>query len=320
MLLQFLPVGGAIIADRYTYIPYLGLFFMAGWLVSRFFEEGAGKQTGYIALSVTLLYAGYLGYLSNERCKVWYDTTSLWRDEIEKEPHDAPNAWNNLGFNYFNKFNESVNPAERKLYYDSATYLLTMAITLQPSFATPYISLGELERTMGKWDDARNHYYKAIALKSFDASPNAYLGLAIIYAINHNFDSSGYYFRKAINEKPHFPEAHSNYGNFFDMTQQPDSALVHYALSIAQNPDMYAPHLNRGRLLYRLKRYDDAIKDFEIAMALNPENGEVYYARSFADVAKGNKPKALEDVKKAISLGFTEAKMDPNYLNMLRTR
>jgi len=77
LLLQFIPVGGAILADRYTYIPYLGLFFMLGWYISGFFEPGANKQTGYAALVVVAGYSLYLGYLSNERCKGWYDTSSL---------------------------------------------------------------------------------------------------------------------------------------------------------------------------------------------------------------------------------------------------
>jgi protein O-mannosyl-transferase len=318
LLLQFLPVGGAIVADRYTYIPYIGLFFIAGWYVSGFFEPAGDRKVGNIVLAVTLGYSCILGYLSNERCKVWYDTTSLWRDEIEKEPMRAPNAWNNLGFNYFNKFNDAVNPAEKKLYYDSAYFLLTHAIELQPTFVNPYISLGELNRSVNKFAEAKVFYYKALTLKMIDEQSNAYLGLAIIYAITHNFDSSNFCFRKALEAKPYFPEAQSNYGNFFDMIHKPDSALVHYGIAISQNPDMFAPHLNRGRLLMRMGRIDDAIRDFEIALELNPDNGEIYYARAYCYSKKGNRAKALQDVEKAISLGFTQ--VDQNFYQSLKAR
>jgi len=327
LLLQFLPVGGAIIADRYTYIPYLGLFFIAAWYVSGFFEQGKNKTVGYTVLGGTLAYILVLGYLSNERCKVWYDTNSLWRDEIEKEPVRAPNAWNNLGFNYFNKYNDAVNPAERKLYYDSSVYFLNEAIRLQPSFVNPYISLGELERTEGNsnpatmqyhFAKAKEFYYKALSLPLTDEGPNAYLGLAIIYAISHNFDSSGFCFHEAIKDKPYFPEAHSNYGNFFDMTQRYDSALVHYGIAIAQNPDIMAPHLNRGRLLTRLGRPEEAMKDFQICLTMAPDNGEVYFARSLLYNQKGNKAQALADVKKARSLGYNQ--IPPAYEQLLNAR
>lgn len=318
LLLQFIPVGGAIIADRYAYISYLGLFFMAGWFVSDYFEPGGNLQIGKMALGGVVVYALVLGYMSNERCKVWYDTTSLWRDEIEKEPVLAPNAWNNLGFNYFNKFNESANEADRKRYYDSAYFLLNKAIELQPDFANPHISLGELKRTVGKFDEAKVHYYKALSLKTVDESANAYLGLAIIYAISRNFDSSAICFNKALAIKPQFPEAHSNFGNFYDMTGKRDSALVHYGIAIAQNPDMFAPHLNRARLLLRMDRMDESMKDFDIALQLHPDDGEIYYSRSYWYSKKGNRAQALKDVEQGIKLGFT--RIDNNYYQQLKAR
>ena len=303
LLLQFIPVGGAILADRYTYIPYLGLFFMVGWLISGYFEKGAKIQIGYAALAVVLVYSLYLGYLSNERCKAWYDTSSLWRDEIEQQP-DAPNAYNNLGFEYFNKFNDNVDANKRKIYYDSALVLLNKAISLQQDFANPYISLGELERSTGQWAESKKNYYKAISLNDKSETPNAYLGLAIIYAINNNFDSSGICFRMALKEKPYFPEAVSNYGNFLDMTGKTDSAIIEYGVAIAQNPDMYAPLLNRGRALMRKNRSDEALKDFNRAIELNPQMGEIYFARAMCYSAKGNSAQAAQDAAKAQALGY----------------
>ena len=303
LLLQFIPVGGAILADRYTYIPYLGLFFMAGWFVSEYFEQGANKKIGYGALMVVGIYSIYLGYLSNERCQVWYDTASLWRDEIEQQPA-APNAYNNLGFEYFNKFNESVNQNERKIYYDSAFNLLNKAVSLQKDFANPYISLGELERTTQQYPEAKKNYYKAISLGDKSETPNAYLGLAIIYAITNKWDSSDICFRLALKNKPYFPEAVGNYGNFLDMTGRTDEAIKEYGVAISQNPDMYAPHLNRGRALMRQKKLDEALNDFNRAIELSPQMGEIYYFRGLCYAAKGNNAQAQQDMQRAKALGY----------------
>ena len=315
LLLQFIPVGAAVLADRYTYIPYLGLFFIAGWYVSRYFEAGTKKHLVYPALVIVLAYSLILGYLSNDRCKAWYDSTSLWRDVIEKQPH-AYNAYNNLGFNYFNKFSESVNQNEKKVFYDSATYLLNKSIEIQPDFVNPYISLGELMRTTGQFAEAKRLYYKALSLKSTDKTGEAYLGLAITYAMGRNFDSSGYCFRKALEIKPNFPEAHSNYGNFLDMTGRRDSAVIQYGIAIAQNPDMDAFYLNRGRALMKMDRWDDAMRDFERAITINPTLGDNYYARSFVYNHAGKKALAIQDVQKAVSLGF--GGVDKNYYQSLQ--
>ncbi len=316
LLLQFIPVGGAIIADRYSYIAYFGLFFVAGWFVSGYFEPGGDRKKGNTILIVTLVYTLALGYMSNQRCGAWYDATTLWTDEIQKVPERAPNAYNNLGFNYFNRFNESVNPQERQIFYDSSYMLLNKAIELQPDFANPYISLGELERSVNKFADAKRNYYKALSLKASDEDANAYLGLAIISAISRNFDSSAYCFHTALKLKPYFPEAHSNLGNLFDMMHQSDSALAHYAIAISQNADMIPPYLNRGRLLTRLHRTDEAMQDFERCLALNPTMGEVYYARAFAYAQKHNNAAAAQDVEKAISLGYTQ--IDNNFYQAMK--
>ena len=277
---------------------------MAGWAVSEFFEPSGNKKIGYAVLAMVGIYSLYLGYLSNERCQVWYDTASLWRDEIEQQP-TTPNAYNNLGFEYFNRFNESVNSEDRKRYYDSAYMLLNKSISLQKDFANPYISLGELERSSNQFPEAKGNYYKAIALHDKTETPNAYLGLAIIYAITNKWDSSDICFRLALKDKPYFPEAVGNYGNFLDMTGRTDEAIKEYGVAIAQNPDMYAPHLNRGRALMRQKRFDEAMSDFNRALELNPQMGEIYYFRALCYAGKGNSAQAQQDAQKAQALGYS---------------
>jgi tetratricopeptide (TPR) repeat protein len=315
LLLQFIPVGGAIIADRYSYIPYIGLFFIPGWYISGLFLPGGKKQYAYPALAISLLYVLFLGYLSNERCKAWYDTISLWRDEMEKEPLTY-NSYNNLGSEYSGKFNTSVNQNEKKVYFDSAYYFLNKTIELQPDFVNAYVLLGELMREANQFPEAKKYYSKALSLKTSDKTPEAYLGLAIIYAISRNFDSSAFCFRQAIQLKPYFPEAHSNYGNFLDMTGRRDSAVVQYGIAISQNPDVDAFYLNRGRAYTQLNLWNEAMKDFEKAIALNPNLGDNYYARSHCYAHAGNKSLALQDVQKAISLGCTQ--VDKTYYESLQ--
>ncbi len=316
LLLQFIPVGGAIIADRYSYIPYLGLFFILGWLASEWFEAGKNKQAGQVAVAMIGVYAIVLAYMANERSKVWYDGMSLWRDEIEVEPLRAPNGYNNLGFFYFSKFNNSVNPAERKVYYDSSYFLLNRAIQLQATFVNPYISLGELLRSNGQFEDAKPYYYKALKLDTTEMAANAYLGLAIVYSITQKFDSAYFCYVSTLRLKPYNPEAHSNYANFLDMTGRPDSAIVQYGIAMAQNPDIIPPYLNRGRALQRKGRCDEAMKDFEKAISMAPDMGELYYARSFCYRDRNQKALAIKDVEKARSLGFV--RMDPAYLETLK--
>ena len=325
LLLQFLPVGGAILADRYTYIPYIGLFFIIGWYAAYIVEHN--PSLGKITLVGIGAYIAVLGFLSNQRCMVWYDTLSLWRDEVEKHP-DVPSAFNNLGFEYFNRGNQIPDPKTRNLYFDSSALLMKEAIRLQPNFVNPYVSLGEIARTRENFPEAKSYYYKALQLSKGDDTHNAYLGLAIIYCITGQqaggrglnpapyYDSAQYCFRTALKVKPYFPEAHSNYGNFFDMMHNFDSSLKEYSLSILQNPDMYASYLNRARLLQRHNKCDEAFKDFTRALEVSPDMGEIYYSRAYCYMQKGDKRQALQDVEHARALGFTQ--IDPAFYQALK--
>ncbi len=315
LLLQFIPVGGAILADRYTYIPYLGFFIIAGCYVAEYSDRHVSNK--YLPVAAMMLYIIVLGFVTRERSKVWYDTISLWKDEIKKHP-EFPEAYNNLGFHYFDKYNLSKDGMERKLFYDSSYNLLNTAINIKPDFAKAYVSLGELERVTGKFNEAKNYYYRALSFDEERAIVNAYLGLGITYAMNNEVDSAGKYLSLAVQKQPQFPEGHNSYGNFFVMRNMPDSAIKEYSLAISQNPDMYDPYLNRARLLQQMKRCNEAMNDFAAAIQLMPERPEAYYARSFCYADQGNRSLALQDVERAISLGFTA--VDNQYYQSLKGR
>ncbi len=315
LLLQFIPVGIAVVAERYSYIPYLGLFLIAGWLVSGCFQPGRNANTGYLALGASLAYALVLGFLSYERCQVWQDTTSLWTDEVQKQP-DIPVGYMHLGADCYNKYIGTTNPNERKAYYDTAFSLLNKATYYQVSYATPYFILGELYRTKGDIDNAKRSFYKGMSYKKSDADlAGAYLALGIMY-LGHDMDSAGYCLRSAIRLRPEFAMAHSHLGFYYDITGKHDSSLTQYGIAIAQAPAMFEPYVNRGIELQHLHRCGEAMKDFEKAVQINSGNGQLYYARSFCYAENGNKPLALKDVEKAISLGYNQ--VDNNYYQGLK--
>ena len=121
-LLQFIPVGSAIYADRYTYIPYLGLFLIAGWFVAPYFEN-LQKPFSRPVVVITLCCVISLGYFSYERCRVWYNPLSLWTDELKKEPGVAA-AYVSLGSVYYDLWQNATDPVEKQAMYDSAFYLM----------------------------------------------------------------------------------------------------------------------------------------------------------------------------------------------------
>jgi protein O-mannosyl-transferase len=316
LLLQFVSVGRAIVADRYTYIPYFGLFFIAASGLAMLFEKGKKLQIAYGAAAVALAYCLVLGFMSTERTHAWYDSTSLWRDAIDKNPNDAAIAYNNLASIYDDKWITTTDPTTKKVYFDSVYYLLHKAIDQLPGFVIADVSLGDLDRRVGKYDEARQSYYAA--LKTNPTEQYAWWGLAVVCAINKDYDSAGICFRRALEIQPFWPEVHNDYGNFLNIIGKNDSSIAQLSIAIQENPNLFEPYWNRGRILSAVGRCPEAIQDFEKAIAIKPDKPEVYYTRSKCYYQAGDKAYALADVQKAISLGYKG--VDKAYYDLLNQK
>jgi protein O-mannosyl-transferase len=85
LVLQFIPVGRAIMADRYSYLASIGIFILIGAAADYFYSM---KKFRPVVISVVLVYAGVLAVMTFERTKVWKNDETLWSDVIAKYPDD----------------------------------------------------------------------------------------------------------------------------------------------------------------------------------------------------------------------------------------
>ena len=303
LLLQLLPVGTAIIADRYSYIAYFGLFFILGHFYVKIREGNFmwGKSFHGTIPFVVAAWFIWLGMTTRARCEVWKNTETLWRDAIAKQP-DLSSAYNNLGFELYH---------EGK--YDEALPLFTKSIQLLPTFALPYANRGEIYRIEGKNDLALPDFNKAISLDPKSAQP--YVSRAVLYCIKQKLDSAGADFATAIRMDPNLAEAYSNRGNFYDMKGQYDSALADYAKAISLKPEIAEAYQNRANVLIQHNNIDAGIADLNTFLQLKPESGDGYLRRSKAYFEKKDYKNAQSDANQAQSLGIA---VDPNYLQELK--
>jgi len=148
-----------IIADRYTYIPYVGIFYIVAcgfyWLYARTREN---KTANIIVAVVMSLVIAEFSLLSHARTKVWKDGISLWSDTLRNYP-DSYTAYNNRGVAYgrngrlelaladFNRAVE-IKPENREAYHNRA-----MAYFLKKQYAKSWEEIRKLEG-LGFWADA----------------------------------------------------------------------------------------------------------------------------------------------------------------------
>lgn len=111
LVLQILPVGSTIISDRYTYIPYIGVFYIIASIINPVIEGKEERYKSYrnVVILLFTFVLGWYSYLTFKRTKVWHDTITLWTDAIDKLKDD-PIPYNNRAETYFwvGRYDEAI--------------------------------------------------------------------------------------------------------------------------------------------------------------------------------------------------------------------
>lgn len=304
LLLQLIPVGGSIMSERYTYLSYVGLFFIIGDTFSKTWNSPDKKKSNYKYLFsiVLLIYAFFLCYSTIVRNKIWKNSDTLWTDVIKKNPKTVI-AYANRG-SYYQK--------QGKL--DIAMKDFNEALRLKPDHVETLINRADVYRVNGQYDLSIADCNKAIsANKNYSG---AYMNRGIAYCIVGRYDEAFSDFGKVISQDPKNANVYCNRGNLFDMKGQLDSAIADYSKAIFLNPAYAEAFYNRGKTFLRKKDYNSAISDFNSALRFNSNYDDVYFFRSQAFKAENDYVNALQDVLTAKQLGKP---VDENYIRELQT-
>ncbi|MDX9906819.1 MAG: tetratricopeptide repeat protein, partial [Bacteroidales bacterium] len=320
LVLQLLPVGGAVMADRYAYIPSIGIFYLAGEGFNYLWNRKQ-KLVSVILLGAFTIFFAITTY---SRSSVWKSDLTLWTDVLEHDP--------SVKIAYINRGNAFKN--ERK--YDRAVADFSRAIEIDPGFALAYFNRGSAYEDAKKADLALADYNKSIELDPELAQ--AYNNRGNLFAGQNKTDLALADFEQAIRLDPGYSQAYNNRGSLYANTNQPDRALADFTKAIELNPNnskafnnraniavsrkkydqaiedfshaiklnptFSQPYYNRGNVLSYLKKYDQAIADFSQAIAIDANFMQAYFARGQAEYYSGKKAAACRDFRSAANLGF----------------
>ncbi len=298
-MLQVVGAGQGFLADRFTYIPYLGLFIIyakfAEILLKEFYQY---KTTIYAFVGIYLI---ALTAITIRQRNTWKDSISLWNNVIEKY-YNSSMAYNNLG-HYYRKQND----------YNNALKNYNLAIKYDPKNDMAYANRGKVWFDQGKVDKAIADYNKSIELDNNDAETYSNRGAAL--GMKKEYEKALSDLNYSLELQPNNLNALSNRGFVFYNLGDFEKTIQDYTryLQLKPNdPDI----LNTVGLCYSsLKEYDKAIATFTKCIIINPNQGAFYNNRSYAYNHKRDKTNALKDLLQAQNLGF---KIDQNYLNYLR--
>lgn len=295
--------GGPTVGDHYTYIPLIGIFYLAGEGVSWLWEKKAAARIPLVLLLAVI--AAACGILSWQRCLVWKDALTLWNDFFAKYG-DRPN----ISLAYSNRGNAYMDAGE----LDKAIADYTEAVRLDPAYVDALNNRGNVYNTRGEHDKAIADYNRVIAIRPRHAEAHYNRGNACIAQGNYQQAIADY--AEAIRINPGYAEAYNNLGNALSDTGSPDRALPLYAAAIRIKPLFPEAYANRGNALGKLGRFEEAVADYTQAVRVNPRYAQAYLARANAYMQLGRFKEAWDDVRIIQRFGYN---IDPAFLEKLRT-
>ena len=233
-VIGLVQVGEQSMADRYAYIPSLGVLILVIWGA---YELTRRWRYHMIALSVAGCAAIILCFgLTRQQLGYWKDGETLFRHALAVTENNYI-AHNDLG-----------TALERKGRTDEAISQFLTAIRLTPDYAEAHNNLGIALVEKGRTGEAISQFQEAVRLKPDDAEARNNLGNALVE--KGQTDEAIKQYQEAIRLKPDDAEVHNNLGSAFVKKGQIDKAISQYQEAIRLKPDFVEA---RHNLAYALE-------------------------------------------------------------------
>src|ERR1019366_1678167 len=208
-VIGLVQVGEQAMADRYSYLPSLGVLVLAVWGI---YELIRGWRNHAMVLSVAGCVASILCFaLTRQQLAYWNDSEALFRHALEVTED-----------NYL-AHNDLANALGKKGQLDEAIGHYQEAIRLKPDYADAHNNLGAIYGKTRQIDQAIGQYEEAIRLNPGLALAHYNLGAAL--AKKGQTDEAIRHFQEAIRLKPDYADAYNNLGVAFGSKGQTDEAI-----------------------------------------------------------------------------------------------
>jgi protein O-mannosyl-transferase len=209
-MIGIIQVGSQVRADRYTYLPQIGLYLLVAWSAMELFRQW--RRSRVILAGAGLLVITALITCSYFQTSYWHDTETLWKHATVTTSNNYI-ATNNLA--------QTLLQSRR---FDQAIAECQKALKIKPDFAAAHNNLGAAlvetqrdgdgaRRQTGAVDEAIVHYRKAVQIKPDFAQAWSNLGTALL--LKKQVDEAIANYQKALEIDPYFAEARYSLGNAF---------------------------------------------------------------------------------------------------------
>jgi tetratricopeptide (TPR) repeat protein len=319
-VIGLVQVGSQARADRYTYIPAIGLSIMLAWGAA---EIAARRQWARVPLAgLAGVFSVACAVLTWNQVQVWRTSTTLFEHALAVT-RDNYVALDGVGLELrlqghmdeaIGYFREAVrvspvfaiaqnNLGEALLARgraEEALPHLVEAVRLNPALREARVSLALAQSNLGRADEAIATYEEAVRKWPDYANARTRLGMALA---EHGRIGEGLaHLREAVRLAPDDPDAHYNLGRTLLGAGSIGSAVAEFKETLRLHPDFVEGHFNLGNVLAGQGRLDDAVAEYRAAIALQPDFARAHANLGSALATVGRLDEAIAEFTEALRL------------------
>jgi protein O-mannosyl-transferase len=248
-------------ADRYTYLPQIGLYLIVSWGVVDLLARSRQRRLILGACAVIVL--GALLPIARAQASYWCDSESLWSHALVVNPRDGL-----AEFSLGQAFLSGDRAAE-------AIPHLEKAISVLPTYAPAHFQLALALGVDGKVEAAIEQYRKVLSLGSDTISVRYNLANALLQ--QGELPEAIAQYQAALRIRPDFADAETNLANALLQNGQMEDAIAHYEGALRLEPEKAIAHYNLAVAFHRQNRLAEAIVHYRKALAIDPGYPDVHY-------------------------------------------
>lgn len=285
-VIGLVQVGGQAMADRFTYIPCLGVLVMVIWGA----HEIAARWRWQPAVLTVAAAAAVVPCVALTRRQIgyWRDSETLCRRALAVTTHNQV-AHFCLGV-----------ALEKNGQPDEAIRQYQAALAADPTYAPAHTNLGFALGNEGHFDEATSQLQEALRLGADPA--RVHFGLGLIFGREGRIDDATHEFQQAVALRSDWPDAHFNLGIALEHAGQLPEAIVELQQAADLETDSAKFHFELGNALAATGRLDEAIGQFQKSLELQPDSVECRVDLGNALARSGHLDDAIEQFRAAVQL------------------
>jgi tetratricopeptide (TPR) repeat protein len=253
-VLGIVQVGNQAMADRYTYIPLVGVFLALTWGVSDLLACLPSREL--VLAPITTVVLGCCLLLTWSQVSFWRNSFTLWQHTLDVTTDNAL-AHTSLAGSY--EFRGDAR--EALAHYQKA-------LRIDPYLLLAHRNLGNLLLSLGESEEAFKHFAEAARLDPYQALPHDGMGLALLY--RGEVDAAVLQFNEALRIHPGDEFAFNGLGDVWMYRGRPEMAITDYRRAVERAPAVAQYHCNLASALHDCNQREEARREYDLATWLAP--------------------------------------------------